>query len=80
MLLLVVLKTYLIFFRQNHTNHKQYIPLSNMFISNMFMDEILTLLFFLTNVTNKKGVKTCFMISNLSFGLANVFTHVAAKQ
>ena len=51
-----------------------------MFISNMFMDEILTLLFFLTNVTNKKGVKTCFMISNLSFGLANVFTHVAAKQ
>ena len=46
----------------------------------MFMDEILTFLFFLTNVTNKKVVKTCFMISNLSFGLANVFTHVAAKQ
>ena len=47
------------------------------------MDEILTLLFFLTNLTNvinKKGVKTCFMIYILSFGLANVFTHVASKQ
>jgi hypothetical protein len=49
-------------------------------VITLTLDEILPLLFFLTNVTNKKVVKTCFVISNLSFGLANVFTHVATKQ